>query len=168
MINTLDTTRLRLIAPSQASAKAYELFYTDAEASQMYGGPLSSAGAWTRLATDLGSWYLQGFGVWSVHHVASDECIGACGFWQGRGWPRELTWWLLPTYRGQGYAKEASRAAIEHAYKVFGWEVVETYMNDHNNSARALVQSLGGQKVRRQSFPDGEERDVFHIPRTAA
>jgi [ribosomal protein S5]-alanine N-acetyltransferase len=41
-------------------------------------------------------------------------------------------------------------------------------MNDENDHARALVLSLGGQRTRRQEFPDGRERDVFLIPRTAA
>ncbi|MBT3067160.1 GNAT family N-acetyltransferase [Rhodoferax sp. U11-2br] len=167
MIQTLETPRLRLVPPSQACAKAYELFYTDAEASRMYGGPITAAAAWTRLSSDLGSWYLQGFGVWAMQEKSDGEFLGTCGFWQGRDWPRELTWWLLPQYRGHGFAKEASLAAVHHAYEVLGWSAVETYMNDQNTQARALVLSLGGQKARRQGFPDGKERDVFIIPRTA-
>ena len=168
MIPILETPRLRLVAPSAACAAAYELFYTDAAASRMYGGPISAGAAWARLAADLGSWYVQGFGVWAVARPEDGAYIGTCGFWQGKGWPRELTWWLLPQYRGQGFAKEASRAAVQHAYEVFGWPTVETYMSDQNTEARGLVLGLGGQQVRRQSFPDGEERSVFAIPRAAA
>ncbi len=168
MIRTLETPRLRLVPPSQACAAAYDSFYTDAEASRMYGGPLTAGAAWARLSADLGSWYLQGFGVWAVQSKLHGEFIGTCGFWQGKDWPRELTWWLLPQYRGLGFAKEASLAAVRHAYEVLGWQVVETYMNDENSPARALVLSLGGQKVRRQAFPDGNSRDVFVIPRAAA
>ena len=94
--------------------------------------------------------------------------MGTCGFWQGKGWPRELTWWLASEARGQGIAKEASIAAITHAYSVFEWSEVQTYMNDENSAARALVVSLGGHVVGRQRFPDGLERDVFQIPRPAA
>jgi RimJ/RimL family protein N-acetyltransferase len=165
MIPILETPRLRLVPPSRACADAYERFYTDAEASRMYGGPLTAGAAWNRLAADLGAWHLQGFGVWAVQHRADGAVVGTCGFWQGQGWPRELTWWLLPGYRGQGLAKEASWAAVQHAYEVLGWPVVETYMNDDNEPARALVKSLGGQPARREIFPDGLERDVFVIPR---
>lgn len=168
MIVTLETPRLSLVPPSQACATAYELFYTDPEASRTYGGPLSAGAAWARLSADLGSWYLQGFGVWAVQPKDSDEVVGTCGFWQGKNWPRELTWWLLPQHRGHGYAKEASLVAVRHAYEVFGWPAVETYMHDENTHALALVRSLGGQRVRRQSFPDGIERNVFVIPHTAA
>ena len=77
-------------------------FYTTQAASHAYGGPM------------------QGFGVWAIERMGTRDIIGTCGFWQGNGWPRELTWWLLPVARGQGYALEASRAAVAHAYTSFG------------------------------------------------
>lgn len=167
-IPTLHTKRLILCAPSADCEQLYETFYTDAEASKHYGGPLTSAAAFARLASDLGTWHLQGFGVWAIERREQRDLIGVCGFWQGKGWPRELTWWLLPTSRGAGYAQEASRAAVAHAYDVFGWPIVETYMNDKNEAARKLVLRLRGVCTRRQSFPDDLERDVFHIPRPEA
>lgn len=163
-IPTLETERLRLLPPSTACYAAYEAFYTDADASHHYGGPLSAAQARTRLASDLGNWYLQGFGVWALQVKGEQAIIGVCGFWQGLGWPRELTWWLLPEARGKGFALEASRAAIAHAYREFRWSEVRTYMNDENTAARALVLRLDGQKVGRDSFPDGLQRDLFLLP----
>jgi RimJ/RimL family protein N-acetyltransferase len=70
----------------------------------------------------------------------------------------------LPGARGSGIATEASRAAIHHAYTAFGWREVQTYMNDTNDAARALVQRLQGVKIGRQQFPDGLERDLYRIP----
>ncbi len=165
LIPTLETARLRLLPPSSACEQAYERFYTDEQASHAYGGPISAGAAWTRLASDLGSWHLQGFGVWAVQRKLEQDIVGACGFWQGKGWPRELTWWLLPEARRRGVAKEASLAAVRHAYLSFGWPRVETYMNDENEPARALVLALGGIKTGRAAFPDGLQRDLFLIPR---
>jgi len=142
----------------------YQRFYTDADASRAYGGPLSPAAASARLASDLESWYLQGFGVWAIRRREGGELIGVCGFWQGKDWPRELTWWLVPEARGGGLAHEASLAAVAHAYAAFGWQSVETYMNDANAPARALVLRLGGVKTDRRVFPDRLERDVYRIP----
>ena len=164
IIPTLDTDRLRLVPPTAACAAAYEAFYTDAEASGAYGGPLTSGQAWARLSADLGSWHLQGFGVWAVEIRDERRVVGTCGFWQGKGWPRELTWWLLPEVRGRGLALEASLAAVRFAYEVFGWPEVQTCMNDSNAAARALAMRLGGQRVGRPVFPDGLERDVYRIP----
>jgi ribosomal-protein-alanine N-acetyltransferase len=164
-IPTLQTERLLLLPPSRACEALYQKFYTDQEASLAYGGPLTPAAAWTRLASDLGNWSLQDFGVWVIQHRESGDLIGTCGFWQGKDWPRELTWWLLPEFRGAGFAQEASLAAITHAYSVFQWQSVDTYMNDTNTPARALVLRLNGIKTGRHRFPDGLERDVFHIPK---
>jgi RimJ/RimL family protein N-acetyltransferase len=107
---------------------------------------------------------LQGFGVWAVRAKDASQMLGVCGFWQGKGWPRELTWWLLPAARNQGIALEASRAVVNHAYDAFGWHEVQTYMNDDNAPAKALVTRLNGQVVKRQSFPDGRERSIYRIP----
>lgn len=167
-IPTLETQRLLLEPPSEAGWGAYERFYTDAEASKMYGGPMTVQQAWARLASDLGTWHLRGFGVWLLRRKIEGDYVGTCGFWQGNGWPRELTWWLLPEARGRGLAKEASQSVIAHAYNGFGWNAVQTYMKDENDAARALVLSLGGKMVERRAFPDGLERDVFFLPRPSA
>ena len=162
-IPTLQTSRLCLVPPSLKASQLYEEFYTDTQASSEYGGPLTPGAAQTRLASDLGTWHLHGYGVWIIYRRREQDLVGVCGYWQGLGWPRELTWWLLPKARGAGIAREASEAAINHAYRAFEWPVVETYMNDTNESARKLVMSLGGVKTKRQLFPDGLERDVFHL-----
>lgn len=157
-----------LTPPDSACDSAYQRFYTDAEASAAYGGPISPSAAWSRLAYDIGAWHLQGFGVWALRRREDAAVLGVCGFWQGRGWPRELTWWLLPEARGQGYALEASLAVVEHAYVEFGWEAVQTYCVDNNEAAKALILRLGGVQVARQAFPDGEHRNVYQVPRPAA
>lgn len=168
LVPTLNTARLRLVPLAADCAAAYTQFYTDAVASAHYGGPLSAAGALNRLASDIGGWTLQGFGVWAIEAPGDHDpraIVGVCGFWQGLGWPLELTWWLLPQARGRGIAAEASRAAVRHAYDAWHWPAVHTYMNDDNAAARALVLRLGGVKVARRAFPDARERDVFRLPR---
>jgi RimJ/RimL family protein N-acetyltransferase len=164
-IPRLRTKRLELLAPSICGLDAYQKFYSDPNASLSYGGPISNSQIWSRLKSDLGSWHLSGFGVWMIRVKDSRSIVGTCGFWQGLDWPRELTWWLLPTARGRGYAYEASIAAISHAYDNYLWHKVETYMNDDNKSAKRLVERLGGTRTQRARFPDGEFRDMYHLPR---
>jgi [ribosomal protein S5]-alanine N-acetyltransferase len=164
-VPVLETDRLRLIPPDTGCEDTYQRFYTDAQASAAYGGPLTEAAAHSRLASDIDAWHRQGFGVWAIQRKTQGDVVGVCGFWQGKEWPRELTWWLLPEVRGAGLAYEASVAAIAHAYGEFGWETVQTYMNDANAPARSLALKLGGQMIGRQLFPDGLERDVYWLPR---
>ncbi|GAA0357265.1 GNAT family N-acetyltransferase [Bowmanella denitrificans] len=167
MIPTLETDRLRLIPPNLDSFDVYQRFYTDPEASALYGGPIGKEQVWARLKADIGSWHLLGFGVWVIQQKSDHRQIGTCGFWQGADWPRELTWWVMPDSRGKGIATEASKAALLYAYNQFKWDQVETYMNDENVAARHLVEKLGGRKVRRQTFSDGLSRDIYALPKPA-
>lgn len=167
MIPVLETEKLRLVPPSLETLEVYELFYTDSEASKAYGGPINKEQVLARLKADLGSWYLLGFGVWVIQLKSDNSFLGTCGFWQGKDWPIELTWWVLSKARGRGIATEASKAAIAHAYKEFKWDVVKTYMNDENLAARNLVEKLGGQKIDRQIFNDGLSRDIYKLPKPA-
>jgi [ribosomal protein S5]-alanine N-acetyltransferase len=167
-VPTLHTERLILRPPDAAAAGLYQRFYSDAAASRAYGGPLTPGAAWARLLADRGSWAVLGFGVWVLQRRppadgpgdGPAELLGTCGYWQGPGWPRELTWWLLPEARGSGLAAEASQAAIRQALQAWHWPAVDTVMNDDNAPARALAQRLGLAPVARIPCPDGLARDL--------
>lgn len=166
MIPTLQTERLTLRAPGAGDLGAYAAFFADGAASHFYGGPLRTDQAWRVLAMDLGHWQLRGHGRWAVALRDGGAMIGGCGLWWPDGWPRsELTWWLLPSARGRGYATEASRAAIAFGYDALKWDLVQTHMDDANRPARRLVERLGGTVIARETFPDGNTRDVFGLPR---
>ncbi|MFA0809963.1 GNAT family N-acetyltransferase [Microbulbifer epialgicus] len=165
MIPTIETERLRLTPPNSNCFDVYERFYTDLEASRMYGGPIDRERVWSRLKADLGSWHLLGFGVWAIQLKSDNSYVGTCGFWQGKDWPKELTWWVIPEARGQGIATEASKATLLHAYNKFKWVKVETYMNDENIAAHSVVKKLGGNKTGRRKFNDGLSRDVYELPK---
>lgn len=164
-IPSLKTDRLELLPPSKDSFETYKKFYTDPVASKMYGGPITEAQAWTRLQSDIGSWHLQGFGVWSIREKETGKTLGVCGFWKGHEWPPELTFWLLPEARGKAYAFEASKAAIRYAYQELKWDEVQTYYEDHNLPVKKLVGKLGGRLKLRRVFPDGKERNIYLFPK---
>lgn len=165
IIPTLHTKRLLLRAPTGADFPVYRRFYADARASSSYGGPLRSGLAWRKLAYDMGHWALRGFGMWSVVERGTGRMIGGCGIVWAEDWPRsELTWWIAPEARRQGYALEASQAAIEWGYTKSTLGQVETHMDDDNEPARALAQKLGGKIIAREMFPDGLVRSIYSLP----
>lgn len=168
-IPELTTQRLLLRAPRQDDFSVYEAFYADSAQSRFYGGPLKSREAWTKLAMEVGHWSLKGYGVWSIEIQSTGEMVGGCGFWWPDGWPRpELTWWLIEAARGEGLATEASLAALDFAYRELNWDIVETHLDDDNETARRLVLRLGGAMLTRDLFPDGIERNVYSIPPPSA
>ncbi len=165
----LQTARLRLMAPCADDFAAYGAFFADVEASGPYGGPLSAALAWRKLALDIGHWSLRGFGMWSIRRRDDGAMVGSCGLYWPEGAPRsELTWRIMPQARRKGYALEASRAVVAFGYDVLKWPLVETHMNDDNAAARGLAEALGGAVIARETFPDGITRDVFALPRQTA
>lgn len=167
-IPELRTPRLLLRCPARQDFDVYSRFYADPGASFFYGGPLQADAAWRRLAYDLGHWPLRGFGMWSVVDHATARMVGMCGIVWPEGWPRhELTWWITPEARRQGYAFEASKAAIAWAYESLGWQQVETHMDDDNAAAHALAGKLGGLVIARERFPDGFDRNIYALPRLA-
>ena len=163
----LDTDRLTLRTPTAADLPAYEAFYTAAGdvTEGHYRGGRSSAEVADILAADIAHWKTNGFGIWLLRLTGSDNVLGGAGLARETGWPAELTWWLMPAARGQGYATEASRTIIAYAYDVLRWEQVQTFMRDWNIASHRLAQRLGGVKVARDVFPDGVTRDIYTLPR---
>ncbi|MTI04261.1 N-acetyltransferase [Roseibium denhamense] len=167
-MQSLGTARFHLRPPSAEDFPLYRDFFADPDASLFYGGPLRPDQAWRVLAGHLGHWQLRGYGMWLLVPRQGGPAVGGCGFAWPEGWPRrELTWWLVPSARGTGAAVEVSRAAIRHAYDVYGWDLVETHMDDQNRAARGLVHKLGGTEIARELFPDGKTRTVYALPRSA-
>jgi RimJ/RimL family protein N-acetyltransferase len=163
----LETERLCLRPPQEKDFEAYEEFFSDAVASEHYGGPLPAQRIWSLLAADLGHFQLRGYGRWALFEKSGSGMVGSCGLWAPLGWPRaELTWWLSMSARGKGYATEASLAVIGFAVNTLGWDHVETHMNDDNKAAYKLMSRLGGQLITREVFPDGVPRNVFQLPRS--
>lgn len=163
-IPIITTDRLTMRGPEAEDFALFREFYATAEGSGHYGGPLRADQAFLRLAEDMGHWQLRGFGRWIVTVTDTGEAVGGCGLWHPVGWPsHELTWWLMPRHRGKGFATEASRAVIRHACDALRWSHVETHTRDENGPALKLVARLGGEKIRREEFPDGVTRDVFRM-----
>lgn len=166
----LETQRLTLQAPTRADLSAYAAFYavSDLQVGGYRGGRTEAEVA-AILTRDIEHWATCGFGMFLLRRIGDDTVIGGTGLVHPRDWPsHELTWWLMPAARGQGYASEASRAVIAWAQDTLGWDRVETHMRDENLPARRLAERLGGRVDRRVTFPDGVDRDVFTLSRSDA
>ncbi len=165
-IPTIATERLKMRGPAPSDIDVYAAFYAVSEVKVgKYRGGRPADEVRAILNADIDHWDQKGFGMWLLVRQADEAVVGGCGLVHPDNWPRhELTWWLMPSEQGKGYASEASLAAITFGYNTLGWPVVETHMRDENISAHRLVDRLGGQKTHREVFPDGVTRDVFALP----
>jgi RimJ/RimL family protein N-acetyltransferase len=145
-IPTLGTGRLRLRAFTQKDLDAYAAICADTEVMRHIGagGPVGRDVAWRQMALFLGEWALHGYGTWAVQRQSDARLIGRVGFLHPEGWPGcELAWTLARDAWGQGYAQEATRAAMAFGRDALGLQELISLIRPDNERSVRLAQRLG-------------------------
>jgi RimJ/RimL family protein N-acetyltransferase len=145
-IPTLTTERLRLRAFRAADWPAYADMSADAEVMRYIGagGPLPAADAWRQIAGMLGHWALLGHGQWAIERRSDGLLLGRVGSIDPPGWPGfEIGWLLGRAHWGQGYAREAARAAMRYAADVLGRDEALHLIRPENTRSLRLAEALG-------------------------
>jgi RimJ/RimL family protein N-acetyltransferase len=143
---TLETERLLLRHFRDDDIDAYAAMCADPLVMRYLGARsvLSRDDAWRQMAMFVGHWQLRGFGVWAVEERASGSLVGRVGLHFPEGWPdRELAWTLARPYWGRGFALEAARAALAHAFGSLGWHRVISMIDPDNRRSIRLAERLG-------------------------
>ncbi len=123
--------------------------------------------AWRNMALVLGHWQLRGFGLWAVEERASGLLAGRVGCWRPEGWPGlEVGWSLLRAFWGLGYATEAGRATLNHAFCELGETHVVSLIQPENARSIRVARRLG---MRREGQADllGHMAWVYGIARSS-
>lgn len=170
-VPALESERLLLRPFGDADFDAYAAMCADPEVMRYVGdrAVLSREDAWRQMAMLAGHWQLRGFGMWAVEERATGAFIGRVGLHFPEGWPdREVAWALARPYWGRGFAFEAARAALTHAFLTLEWERAISLIDPANSRSVRLAERLGeryerdvdirGQRVRlyalrRESWP---------------
>ncbi len=143
---TLETERLLLRPFRENDIDAYAAMCADPDVMRYIGvrSVLSRDDAWRQMAMFVGHWQLRGFGVWAVEERASGSLVGRVGLHFPEGWPdRELAWTLARPYWGRGFALEAARTALAHAFGPLGWHRVISLIDPDNRRSIRLAERLG-------------------------
>jgi RimJ/RimL family protein N-acetyltransferase len=143
---TLETERLLLRPFRDSDIDAYAAMCADPDVMRYIGGrsALSRDDAWRQMAMFAGHWQLRGFGLWAVEEQVSGSLVGRVGLHFPEGWPdRELAWTLARPYWGRGFALEAARAALAHAFDRLGWTRVISLIDPDNRRSIRLAERLG-------------------------
>lgn len=104
----------------------------------------------------------DGYGWTAAEVAATGECIGFVGLNAAEIVPvvpagtLEVGWRLAPEFWGKGYATEAARALLDHAFDRLGRDEVISFAVWNNHPSIAVMKRLGMQ-------PDAEFRHP-HVP----
>ncbi len=113
-------------------------------------------------AGPLASYEQHGFGLCAVELKASDLAIGLCGLLRRETHPDvEVGFALLPGFRGQGYALEAARAALEFGSQALGLTRIVAITAPGNQASIRILEALGMRYERMVRFSDEGESRLF-------
>jgi RimJ/RimL family protein N-acetyltransferase len=145
-IPTLVTERLRLRGIRGSDFEDYAGLYADPEVVRLIGtGETWDRGrAWRHMAFALGHWQLEGTGIWVAEEKATGAFVGVIGFWAPATWPGfELAYHLARRFWGQGYATEAAKIALAHAFTVWQRDHVISLINPKNLPSIRVAERIG-------------------------
>lgn len=113
------------------------------------GGPgMNRAQAWRHMATVIGHKAIRGYSFFSVIEKQTGQWVGRVGPWNPEGWPEpEVGWTIHRNHWRKGYAQEAGKACIQHAFKTLGWDRVIHTIQDGNIGSIKTAESLGAVKL---------------------
>jgi RimJ/RimL family protein N-acetyltransferase len=115
----------------------------------------------------LGHWQLRGYGLFALEEKATGALVGRAGFFEPEGWPGfELGWMLRRASWGQGYATEAARRLLAHAFTDMKRERVISLIRAANAPSIRVAERLG-ERLDGHAEIFGQEALVYAIDRAA-
>jgi RimJ/RimL family protein N-acetyltransferase len=143
-IAVLETQRLVLRAPQLVDGKAIAALANDrriAENTARIPHPYR--------ASDAESWIVDVNadmeGETYLITLANGTVIGGCGFDMREGPAAEIGYWLGTKYWGKGYATEAVRALIDHAFTNLEHQALQSSVRVTNPGSRRVLEKCGFQ-----------------------
>jgi RimJ/RimL family protein N-acetyltransferase len=165
VIPTLETERLILREWREDDFEPFAAIYADEAQARFIGGVETRDNAWRRMAAIIGHWTLRGYGLWVVAPKETGGFAGWAGCWNPEGFPEpEIGYCVAPSHQRRGYAREAARAALIHAYDRFGWTKAASLIVLDNLPSIRLAESLGARLEREVDFRGARWGVYRHLP----
>jgi RimJ/RimL family protein N-acetyltransferase len=142
-VPTLETERLTLRAPRRDDAKAIASLANDlriAENLLRIPHPYGLADAERFIAGANATEDETDFVI-----TRGTTVLGACGVGSRDGEQPEIGYWLGVAFWGRGYATEAARALIDHAFADLGYDLLLAGARVSNPASRRVLQKCGFQ-----------------------
>lgn len=112
---------------------------------------LSMAQVEDLLATSIKTFQLKRYGLWLINHDELNGIIGFVGLWHFFEEPQpQLLYALLPAFKKQGYASEASKEIIRYAFEELHFNYLSASCDTPNGESHKVAERAGMKKSKEQ------------------
>ena len=142
----IETPRLSLRPFATTDQANLFLLYGDPDVMAIRKiGTQTQEGSGTQLQIILEHWGRKGFGLWAVYDRETDEFMGECGLRELRNGSDEieLSYGLIPSFWGSGFASEAAIAVIEFGFTHLELDKIYGMADGSNESSLRVLKKLG-------------------------
>ncbi len=144
----LETERLLLRDWTEADAAPFAAINSDPRVMEFFTRPLSQAESDAFLARNQANIAADGWGLYAVEEKATGDFIGYVGLarpgFEAHFTPAiEIGWRLARRTWGQGYASEAARAVVGHAFGPLGLDALVSFTAEWNKPSRRVMEKIG-------------------------
>jgi ribosomal-protein-alanine N-acetyltransferase len=105
---------------------------------------------------------------WAIIEQSSGNLVGLCSLIEKEvegQTETELGYFLLPVYWGRGYATQAARRVVEHAFADLHLESLVAIIHPENAASIGVARRLGMELEREVLRSDGVARQVYRLKR---
>lgn len=101
-----------------------------------------------------------------VYTVHKERLIGVVEV-QMRHARATLSFWFVPPVWGRGYATQATRATLAHAFRHIGTDVIEANTHGNNPAAKRVLEKLGFEETSESNRAEAPPSVRFELTRHA-
>lgn len=162
----LETERLILREMTYEDFDALKAIISDKETMSFYESPYDDNGVDRWIKWNIENYKSFGFGLFAVILKDTGEFIGDTGITIQLidGWYRpEIGYHFNKKYWRNGYAKEATNAVKEWAFKNTPFKTLYSYMNSLNIASIKTAEAMGMHFVNEYIDKNGEKLSVYSI-----
>ena len=154
----LITERLVLRIFKENDSRDLHRYYSDEVCIKYTSGRvLTENESWKEVAVRAGHWILRGYGPYAIEEKSSGKVIGIVGLYYPNEWPEpEMTWHLVRSCFGKGYASEGAKAVLKMKKKFLPNMSLISLIHPENKASIKLALALEARFEKSIAFRNSE------------
>lgn len=162
----LETARLILRRQQVSDIEPLVDLWLDPEVTRYVGGPRDRDRLRSALEEIAQDPFAERFDLWPLVEKETDRVIGNCGLREKEVEgvvDIELSYFLVPSAWGKGYAQEIGQALKQYAFDVLGLERLIALIDPENEASERVARKVGMRLDREVIRPGGAIRKVYVV-----